>query len=139
MWNVLQPQKSKCLKYGYHEMHTTGTRKRLLKIQNLLKIALFCVVGTKMCHMCPHKKNFGVSSINTSCLSKSILVGRKHFPATLRLLKAQKCPKNDLKKIFHICSDFKMFYRSKFLIFFYEIEICFTKNIELLRFDFINP
>ena len=39
-------------------MHTTGTRKRLLKIQNLLKIALFCVVGTKMCHMCAHKKIF---------------------------------------------------------------------------------
>jgi len=40
-------------------MHTTGTHKRLLKIQNLLKIAIFCVVGTKMCNMCAHKKNFG--------------------------------------------------------------------------------
>jgi len=64
-------------------MHTTGTREDFPKIQNLLKIAQFHVVGKKMCHMCAHQKIFRVSSKHISCLPKSILVHREHIPAEL--------------------------------------------------------
>ena len=83
-----------------------GTQQAHVNVYWKFKICLksqYFALWAQKCATCVHIKNFfGVSSINTSCISKSILVGRKHFPATLRLLKAEKCSKNYLKQIFYI-------------------------------------
>ena len=58
----------------------------------------YFTLWAEKCATCVHIKNcFGVSSKHTSCLPKSILGSREHIPAELLLLKAKKCPKNDLK------------------------------------------
>ena len=82
------------------------TQQAHAKISEKFKICSkshYFTVWAKKCATCVHiKKYFFVSSIHTSCLPKSILVPREHIPAELWSLEVQKCPKNDLKKKFHI-------------------------------------
>ena len=70
--------------------------------QNLAKNRLFHFAGHMLCHMCATKKILRFFWIDIISLPKSILAGQNTLPTAIDPPEAQKCPKNDLKKKFHV-------------------------------------
>ena len=100
LWNVLHLLEIKFLNYGYLEMHTTSTRANIPKIQKFIKIPLFYVVGTKMCHMCAHQKNFVLSHpYIPNVFQNQFWLPGSIFRPSCDSSKFKSAPKNDLKKI----------------------------------------
>ena len=80
-----------------HQAHNENFSKH----QNLAKNRLFHFAGHMLCHMGATKK-IEIFSIDIISISKLILAGRNIILADIDPPEVKKCPKNDLKKNYHM-------------------------------------